>query len=72
MNAIKQFYNPLEMVFALLVAEERDGVGHHPNVSPPAVEVRLRPNPVLVSHAQDFFFEQVRLVARVPRKTVVS
>ena len=39
-------------VLGVIEAEERDSVGHHPDVAAAAVVVRLVPLPVLVAHRQ--------------------
>ena len=48
-------YYSLEVVLlpGVAVAEERDGVGHHPDVAAPAVIIRLMPLSILVAHRQD-------------------
>ncbi len=47
----------------VVVAEERDGVGHHPDVPAAAVEVRLAPVAILV-HGEDRVLAHGRLVVR--------
>ena len=53
----------LEKVVAVLESEEGDGVGHHPNVSTPAVVVGLGPGPIPIPNSQD----HVSLTGRVRR-----
>ena len=43
----------LEKVVAVLESEEGHGVGHHPNVSTPAVVVGFGPGPVPIPNSQD-------------------
>lgn len=62
----------LEEVSIVDVAEEGDGVGQHPNISTPAIVVRLRPSSILVSHRQYLVLLSFRvrgLVQRVRVKT---
>ena len=58
----------LEKVGAVGVAKERDRVGHHPNVTSSAVEIRFTPFAVLVCHGKDLVVKTLsvrRLVCRV-------
>ena len=48
----------------MIVSEEGDSVGHHPDVSSSTVVVRFVPLPVLIAHSQDLLLHHHN-VARV-------
>lgn len=50
----------LEEVCVVDVAEERNGVGQHPDIPTAAIVVGLRPPAVLVPHCQDLLLLPLR------------
>lgn len=64
--------NLLEKVGSVSEAEERYGVGHHPDVASAAVKVRFAPFAIFVGNAQDLVVVTFRVRRFVGRVRVIS
>lgn len=64
--------NSLEKVGSVGKSEERYRIGHHPDVSSPAVEVRFAPFSVFIRDAEDFVVVTISVGRFVCRVRVIS